>query len=63
MRRPGRRREASEVPFGAAKVTFPDAVTIVPGQTSHNLHTAAFTAELRGLAGSTELYRLEDDRS
>jgi class 3 adenylate cyclase len=30
---------------------------------SHNLHTAAFTAELRGLAGSTELYRLEDDRS
>jgi len=36
MRRPGRRREASEVPSGAAKVTFPDALTIVPGQTTHN---------------------------
>jgi len=36
MRRPGRRREASEVPSGAAKFTFPDALTIVPGQTTHN---------------------------
>jgi hypothetical protein len=34
MRRTGRRWEASEVPFRAAKVTFPYAVTIVSGQPS-----------------------------
>ena len=51
MRRTSRRREASEVPFGAAKVTFPDAVTIVPGQTSHNLHTALINGQLGGWSG------------